>query len=207
MKIFARTIFLFFVIFSCKDSSIVPSDQVSYFNKNVGSRIPLATAEAWIGRFDRSNGRTKTDDLVISAEKLKSLLDPIDEKLGVSFHRAITSEGHYRTLLIGVYMNGSLGTAYDLESGNSISENIRIDWCLRYKEQNVKGPWSHFFGIEVFNQITASDGFEKLGVHFGLNDENVTQLILLAWSTEHSTGRSESATAYDMSFPCPNTCP
>lgn len=190
-----------------KDSAL--GNQVSPFNKSVGEKIPMDVAQRWIAKYrSQSNARTEEAPNLSQAD-LGAVLNPIQEKLGVSFHRAMDADGGYHILVVPVSEGVSPWentNVLDANTNTLLASNIGAEWAERYKTNNPDGIWSHFFGIHVFEHA-----FGNMELVEAQNDQGVQQLLLFVWgggSNAIESGRSAGAQpdVYDHSVVCPPNC-
>lgn len=194
-------------LINCHDSKNTSSKQVSAINKNVGLKIPMDVAERWISRYRKANSARSEQIPNITPESIAEILDPVDERLGLSFHRAIDPSGNYHILVAPVNQNVPFlyaGKIFDATTSSMVNLADAEQWSERYKTENSAGIWSHFFGTHVFEQA-----FSSIQLQEALNDNNIPQLLLFIWRDDASSnGRTNGTTVdvYDASGLCPNLC-
>jgi hypothetical protein len=209
MKKVTSLLAILLLLFNCQESKDSTSaNQVSPFNRNVGKLIPMNVAERWINRYKENNTTARSEDHPgITEVELSSILTPLDEKLGVSFHRALDEDGEYHILVVPVKEGQS---AWSSEQILDASNNVLIDaqtaeaWADRYKAENPDGIWSHFFGIHVFESE-----FDTIQLVDALNDQDAPQLLLfISRNSNIGSGRiqGDAIEVYDASVPCPTIC-
>jgi hypothetical protein len=209
MKKVTSLLAILLLLFNCQESKDSnPSNQVSPFNRNVGKQISMDVAERWINRYKEKNNTARIEeDPSITEAQLNSILSPLDEKLGASFHRAIDEDGEYHILVASVTEGQSAWSSEQiLDASNNVLINAQTAeaWTNRYKAENPNGVWSHFFGIHVFEQA-----YVNIDLHEALNEQDAPQLLLFIWrSSSTGNGRTQGDTVdvYDASAPCPPTC-
>jgi lambda repressor-like predicted transcriptional regulator len=209
MKKVTSLLAILLLLFNCQESKDSTSaNQVSPFNRNVGKQISMDVAERWISRYKEKNNTARIEeDPSITEAELNSILTPLDEKLGASFHRAIDEDGEYHILVASV-MEGQ--SAWSSEQILDASNNVLINaqtaeaWANRYKAENPNGIWSHFFGVYVFEQH-----YVNIDLHEARNDQDVPQILLFITrnqSVDNGRSTEETIDVYDVSAPCPATC-
>jgi hypothetical protein len=192
-----------------KDLSIANSK--SLFKKEVGEQIPLDVAARWVARFRNTHAGREATNPTLSAEVLNALLNPLDDKLGVVLQHATDEDGLHHILIIPYKSNTSLWntTVLDANSGEMIENETGESWAAVYKSENPSGPWSHFFGINIFESILGNSHFSSLEIVPGLNESYTNLLVLYAFNVNsNESGRTEGdgVQAYDASILCPTAC-
>jgi hypothetical protein len=141
---------------------------------------------------------------------LEHVVDAIGEYDGVYFHHSL--EGYNYHILVIPYKGAqSLWTAtvvVDANSDSMVDVATASLWAERYVAQNPDGPWSHFFGRQIFETILSSDAFEEIEIVPAINDAGLPQLLLYVSYTGGATnGRTQGQVeVYDQSNQCPPFC-
>lgn len=93
--------------------------------------------------------------------------------------------------------------AFDGSEGSQIDLTVAARWTARYR---VAGGeiHAHFFGREILQQILDQDGCMGIRVYYGLDDNGVSQLILVGANAD-AEDLYEGIVA-DYADPCPNNC-
>jgi hypothetical protein len=213
MQHMKKSTFLFalvlLVLFNCHESKdTIQENQIAPLNRNVGKKISMEEAQRWINRFkEKGSSSRNQSEPNVTYDRLSLILNPIDEKIGVSFHRAIDEAGSYHILLVPLKEGTTLwDQEYVLDAnGNTlINTEIGRGWANRYRSENPNGVWSHFFGTHVVDQE-----FSNIVLADATNDQGMPQLLLFMWRNPDSGGgrsNAETPDVYDASAPCPPTC-
>jgi hypothetical protein len=222
MKAFVTlaSLFIAAVILSCQDSKEIAPDanQNIGFYKNIGAQISVETANRWIDAYQKLNndGRIDLFPYTISKDLIESALESVTDPVGVAFHHGIDDEGEHHFIAIPV--DGALsvwsdtpGKIYvDANNDEVISWEVARSWASAYEEQNPNQVWFHFFGVNIFNEMSTLSYFRKVDVVPALNDLDLTPQVLLIVrninSLSNGRGLDGGSTVYDMSSPCP-PCP
>jgi hypothetical protein len=210
MKLISSSLLIIFIIVTvgCREASD-DSARGQNLNATVGHEIPLETAERWIAKTKSSSSREGTT-YNITAPQLENLLQAVPSKIGIAFHHATDDNGVYHILLIPVaeqtdFWNSP--TIVDANTNSTVDNETAKAWAKRYKEANPGKVWYHFFGVNMFNEITSNLNFNYFNLAPALNDSDVPQLVLLVWNNkQNSTGgrsKDEGPVAYDDSNRCP----
>jgi lambda repressor-like predicted transcriptional regulator len=209
MKKVTSLLAILLLLINCQESKdSTPANQVSPFNRNVGKQISMDVAERWMNRYKEKNNAAKTEDHQgITEAQLSTILTPLDDKLGVSFHRAIDKTGEYHILVVPIKEGQSTWSSEQiLDATNNVLIDAQTaeDWADRYKNENPDGIWSHFFGIHVFESE-----FDTIQLVDALNDQDAPQLLLfISRNSNAYNGRiqGDGVEVYDASVPCPTIC-
>lgn len=215
----ARVISLAFLLFSCqdgRDNLQQPLSEADYY-KTIGEPIPLETAMEWIGNYQqRRNGEGRVELLssyTVSAGQMEALLASTSNLVGVAFHYGIDEAGSTHIVLIPIDETLSLWSTIpgrifvDANSGEEISQSLARGWAQRFANENPSDVWFHFFGKNIFDDMTALPYFNDVDIEPALNTLNLEpELLLIVWNESlNLSGRTsaENATVYDASNACP----
>lgn len=185
--------------------------------KTIGEEIPFETGMKWIEFYQEKNsnqGREKIlFDYMVSNVQMDTLLHSVTDLVGVAFHYAIDSLGVKHILLIPVDDSLSLWSSrpgrvfVDANTGTEISQDVAYAWAQNYKDANPTRIWFHFFGKNIFDEMTALPYFNSIDIEPAINILNLKpQLLLIIWNDALITnGRTtdDPATVYDASNACP----
>jgi len=219
--IFSVTFFLGLSLLGCQDSKDETTALTDLSSiRKIGMQIPVETANRWIDTYKNSNGsdqgRLLLNPYYTSHESLSSALASIPTLAGVAFHHAIDDSGVHHFIIIPVDASLSLWSAsssqiyIDANNNSPINRAVAQSWTSRYKQANPNSIWFHFFGSNIFDEMSGIPYFDDMDIVPALNDLNLTQQLLLV-ITDNSIlgigGRVKSeTTVYDASSPCP-PCP
>lgn len=200
-----------------KDAKETPFDNEFY--KNVGKEIPFEVGMRWLDEYRKQhNIQGRADALYsVSALQLNLLLLSEPTLTGVVFHYGLDENGvkHIIVIPIGASMtmwSSSLTRVIvDANTGNPISQEVAQTWTANYVNANPNEIRYHFFGKNIFDQITALLFFKELDIEPAINDlDQSEQMLLIVWKTVLGDvlGRTKSqqGVVYDASNPCPPTC-
>lgn len=205
-------IFLLALLSHCQDpDSNAVHTLPKVLTRSVGFEISTRTAERWINH-QRSQSASKVEKSAIAAEDLDMLLLNVTEAFGVILHHALDEEDHHHILIEPVREDLILwtnGNVFDATSNEFVDVSKARRWTTLYKSMHTFGPWSHYFGADIFAEITALQGFDRIEIVPAINDLDVPQLLLYSfYIMEPANGRSknEEVKIYDGSAVCPPTC-
>jgi hypothetical protein len=186
------------------------TDANNIFTKSVGGSISPEVAARWVERR-RSHASGREQNFNVTADKLNALLDQVDDKLGVILHHAQDPDGEHHLFITPVksdlqsWSNGSVLDAATNEFTDALQAK---NWVLDYKEKHPDGPWSHFYGIDLFDEIRAIEALNRLEIIEGEDESGKFQTLLYAWANDLQSGRTqEQASVFDISLICPSACP
>jgi hypothetical protein len=210
MKQFIKSIFAVLLLtVGCREASD-DSASIQTLDVNVGHEIPLETAERWMALYKTKSTTGREGSYSVTALQLENLLQPVTDKIGVAFHHATDENGVYHILLIPVSAQTSLWNSpivIDANTNTAIDNNTAEAWAKRYKDAHAGEVWYHFFGVNMFNEITSRSDFNYFDIAPALNDNNEPQLLLLVWNNKGNStgGRSKDGgpVTYDDSNRCP----
>lgn len=203
---------LILVLSSC-DHAIEKKENDSaenIFTKSVGGPISSEVAARWVERKIRASGRQES--FSVTADNLNVLLERVDNKLGVILHHAQNPDGEHHIFIAPVksdLQSWSNGEVLDATSNEFVDASLASGWAFAHKALNPQGPWSHFYGIDLFDEITSTIGFSRMDIMPGEDDGGQSPILLYVW-TESSiaNGKIKSeASVYDRGAVCPPVCP
>jgi len=188
--------------------------------KKVGMEIPVETGMQWMEAFQQKNnpsGRLLFPDYSVSDDLMETLLESVDNLVGVAFHHAIDASGEHHFIIIPVDGTLSLwndidGRLYvDANTNTTVSQETAREWAHTYELDNPGEIWFHFFGSDIFEEMTDLPFFHKIQIEPAINILNLTPQLLLIVSAEGILGlggrvSTETTKVYDASNPCP-PCP
>lgn len=207
----------------CQDSKDVaqPLSEKDFY-KTIGEEIPVETAIKWMElyRKERSlQGRLEGSPFYsVSADHLKAALTSADDLVGVAFHHAIDDNGERHILVIPVDATLALWSSdasrilLDANTNTQISPDVASAWASNYKDAYPAEKWFHFFGKQVFDQMSALPHFSSVELEPAISELDFTpQLLLIVPNNEvesDSSGRTSTlsllyAVVYDASNSCP----
>jgi hypothetical protein len=210
-------------LLACQDTKEEPGTatvhDISAYKK-IGTRISYETGTRWMDAYNQKNniqGRLGITPYALSASQLQTAMQSVSNLVGVAFQHAIDDEGTHHFIVIPIDSSLSVwssipGRIYiDANSNTEISRNVARSWAQHYEEENADGIWFHFFGSNIFAEISAISYFSTLDIVPALNDLDLTPQLLLVIRNEqlNITGRSaedDEPLVYDASSPCP-PCP
>ena len=219
-KFFAGlSLFVGVSLLSCEETG--SNDQISVSTishyRTIGAPIPFATGMHWIDLYNERNpssARTQLlDHFELSESMTLELMNSVSDLVGIAFHYGNDVFGQKHIIAIPVDNTMKLwtdipGRIYvDTNSGSVISQSTASTWAQNYKNQNPSSIWFHFFGEDVFLEITALPFFNSIDIQPALNELLAPQLLLVIWNESLSLGRSQSeeeGAIYDASNPCPH---
>jgi hypothetical protein len=207
-------------ILSCQDSKEDRSTPDIEFQKSIGMQIPVETGMRWIDTYNKKNnisGRDNTSPYSISASQLNAMRLSVLLPVGIAFHHAYDNDGNHHIIAIPVDLSMTLWsgllprTYVDANTNTQISRSTAMEWTQNYVDAHPGEIWFHFFGNNIFDEITSLSFFNDIEIEPAINDENLTpQLLLIVAeeSEESEVGRTQqsSMAVYDASSPCP-PCP
>lgn len=181
------------------------------FTKSVGGLISPEVAERWVER-KRSHSSGREQNFNVTADKLNALLDQVDDKLGVILHHAQGPNGEHHLFITPVksdLQSWSNGSVLNAATNEFTDASQAKNWVLDYKEMHPDGPWSHFYGIDLFDEIRAIDGLSRVDIVPGETEEGQLPMLLYVWK-ESSTSNGklqQEASVFDRGYVCPTVCP
>jgi hypothetical protein len=208
-----KKIFFFVILIAtfatCQDSNNSSANTAQSL-RNVGAKITNEEALRWTTRF--KDGKTKRQQTTaISRASLEQVVNNFTDYDGIYFTHAIEGDKHHVILL--PYKDGhslwTAATAIDANSDSEIDVATASVWAEQYVKQNADGPWSHFFGRNMFETILSRGDFENMEIVPAINDAGLPQLLLVvSYSSTLVSGRTQGAVeVYDHSNQCPPYCP
>ncbi|MBT1705070.1 hypothetical protein [Chryseosolibacter indicus] len=223
-----KNLFAFIVVFvaasmlACqdgKDESGAVVHDLSFY-KNIGTQIPVETGMRWLETYKKKNntsGRTNTSGYAVSAELLSSSLNSVTGLAGVTFHHAIDDAGERHIIIAPLDESLTVwapipGRIYiDANTNAPISRFKAREWAKNYEEAHPGEIQFHFFGSNIFDDISTIPFFTTLNIEPAINDlDQSPQLLLIVYNgdlvLDNSRVSSETMAIYDASSPCP-PCP
>lgn len=219
-------LYLTLSLLSCEDSSNElknpPSDNLVY--KNVGQEIPFETGMRWIEIYKQNNskeGRVIGSNSLLGLglpnsltdDNLEDLMECIPDIVGFAFHYATDGFGVTHILVIpideslSVWENEPGRIIIDARTNTTISQATAQTWAQTYKTAHPTDVWFHYFGINIFNEISGLFLFNEIEIQPALNELLAPQMLLLVWVNPLGLlgGRTKDASChvYDASNPCP----
>lgn len=202
-----------------KDDIKKPISQEDVY-KTIGEAIPFETGMEWIDNYRKGNSaQGRTESLLgysVSASTMNTLLSSVNDPVGVAFHYGKDVLGITHIVLIPVDESMSLwssvpGRIYvDANTGMQVTQSNAYTWASAYKNAHPNDIWFHFFGINIFHDMTALPYFSSVDIERGINTLELTpELLLVVWDEtldlDLSVGRAqtENAMVYDASNACP----
>lgn len=194
--------------------------------RSIGKQIPNETGVRWIqayrGSEEKAGRVNMLENYTVSASNLQTLLSSTEGLTGVAFHHALDANGEHHFIIIPVDESLSLWNGdkqyLDANTDTFISAATAQTWTANYEVVNPGQIWFHFFGANIFDDMSAIPYFETLHIEPALNDLNLTpQLLLIVLNEEGlldgllggllggrtSGGDGDGGTVYDASSPCP----
>jgi hypothetical protein len=207
-------------ILSCQDTREDAQTQQSLIEqyKNVGHQIPLQVGIRWMDTYNvkSSSGGRIAGTYSIDKDILETSRGSVPNFIGVAFHYGIDGAGVKHIIAIPVNESMSLwnpisGRIYvDANENAPVTQDVAYTWAQAYKAQNPNAIWFHYFGKNVFDEMTGISYFQNMEIIPATNDLDLTpQLLLVIEDPNLSNGGrtfSETTTVYDASYPCPR-CP
>jgi hypothetical protein len=206
---FPALLLLFFSQCEERNESIrnVPNDKI--FTKDVGGRVSDEVAARWVDRKRHSSGRE--GNFSVTADNVVALLEKTEDKIGVVIHHAVDDTGQHHLFIAPVkadLKSWSNSEVLDAASNEFTDSELAYAWVTDYKNQYPDGPWSHYYGIDMFNDIISTEGFNKIDLKFGQDDNGHLPILLYVSTHETINGKSQSqSTVYDNGAICPSACP
>jgi hypothetical protein len=199
---------------SKEDSKNTPSD-ISFY-RNVGKEIPFDLGMRWMEAYKKkqlTSGKVASLNFALTATQLNLVLQSVPNLTGVAFHYATDGLGATHILAIPVDESLSLwstipGRVYvDTNTGLQLTQATAEQWAQNYKNAHAGEIWFHFFGQNVFQEITSLSFFNSVDIEPAFNDQELTpELLLIVWNTVlgiTGRGKEDSGRVYDASNPCP----
>jgi hypothetical protein len=222
------TLYITLSLLSCEDSTnelkSPPTDNLVY--KNVGQQIPFETGIRWMEIYKQQEGKNSRavgspNSLLglglslpnsLTDDNLEDLMECIPDIVGFAFHYATDGLGVTHVLVIPIDESLSVWEEepgriiIDARTNAPISQATAQMWAETYKAAHPTGIWFHYFGINIFNEISGIPFFSDMDIQPALNDLLAPQMLLLVWINPLSIlGRKKDAShmIYDASNPCP----
>lgn len=217
--IVVSAVLLSMALSGCQDAKDVaqPLSEKDFY-KTIGEEIPVETAIKWMElyRKERSaQGRVEDSPLFsVSAGQLKAALTSAEELVGVAFHHAIDDNGQRHILVIPVDATLTLWSSdiprvlIDANTDLELSAEIASDWAANYKAAHPEEKWFHFFGKDVFDQMSALPYFSTLELEPAISELDFTpQLLLIVPDNEVASSGRTSTLSDAVVFDASNSCP
>jgi hypothetical protein len=179
--------------FACQDtredSKNEPFDNTFY--KNVGKEIPFEVGMRWLNTYrTKQNIQGRTGALYsVSALQFNTMLLSVLDLTGVAYHYGLDAAGTTHIILIPIDGSLSLWSAIpgrifiDANTGLPISQSTAQAWANNYKSIHPDEIWFHFFGKNIFDEITSLLFFNSMDIEPALNDEGEPQILLIVWNS------------------------
>jgi hypothetical protein len=206
-------------ILACQDSkedAKYESQQLAAY-KTIGHQIPTETGLRWIETYNQRNniaGKLSLSGYSTSSSNLRKLT-ALPDLVGIAFHHGIDGNGIHHFIAIPVGPDLSVWSEtvekvfVDTNTDAVISREDAADWAGNYKSANPEQIWFHFFGKNVFDEISEIPYLNEVNIVPAVNDLDLSpQLLLVILDPLGILGRTADAgtTVYDASSPCP-PCP
>jgi hypothetical protein len=210
MKHIFALLIIICVLLGCQDSAKPLSDKKESL-REVGSIIEREDADRWRSQFElKSSASRQQSSFVITKASVQELVNSLDDYDGIYFHHAI--EGDKRHILVVPYKDGqslwNTSVVIDANSDTVVDAANSSRWAENYVSQNPDGPWSHFFGRNVFEEILSNEAFYEMEIVPAINDASLPQLLLyVSYLSRGTNGRAQAQVdVYDHSNQCPPFC-
>ena len=221
--IVASVVLLSVALSGCQESKDVaqPLSEKDFY-KTIGEEIPVETAIKWMElyRKERSaQGRSEgTPFYSVSADQLKGALSSAQDLVGVAFHHAIDDNGERHILVIPVDATLALWSSdttrilLDANTNTEISQEVASAWTSNYKDAYPNEKWFHFFGKDVFDQMSALPYFSSMELQPEISELDFTPQLLLIIPNNDVESDSSGRTAvlsllYAVVYDASNSCP
>ncbi|RAW02933.1 hypothetical protein [Pseudochryseolinea flava] len=205
-------------VLACQDSK----DEAKYDRqtlaayKQIGHQISNETGMRWIDKYNEKNNgaRLPLSAYGASANSLAKLRS-LEGLVGIAFHHAIDDQGAHHFILsavgedLQVWSDAEGKVFIDANTDAEIAVSEASEWTARYKEANPNEIWFHFFGSNVFEEISEIPYLDDVNIVPALNDLDLSPQLLLIILNNPLGILSRTADAgivYDASSPCP-PCP
>ena len=184
----------------------------------IGEEIPFETGMEWIEYYNKKKNIDGGKLEVVSsynvlASEVTALLQSTPDNIGIAFHYGQDNLGEKHIILIPIDGSMSIWSStaprifIDANTGNRITQVQAYMWTKQYQNANPNAIWFHFFGSNVFAEMSTVPFFNSLDIQPAIDVLNLTpQLLLIIWNEELvSSGRTtgEYAKVYDASNACP----
>lgn len=201
----------------CQESkdAVQPLSEKDFY-KTIGEQIPFETAVKWMDLYRKERtklGRSETTpSYSVSADQLKSAMTSADELVGIAFHHAIDEAGERHILVIPVdetltlWTSGTGRVFVDANTGSEITQEVASAWATNYKNEFPDEKWFHFFGKQVFDEMSSLPDFSSVELEPAVSALDLSQqlLLIILDGESDSSGRTELfALVYDASNACP----
>jgi hypothetical protein len=149
----------------------------------------------------------------VSATEITTMMQSTPDFTGIAFHYGLDNLGEKHIIVIPIDATLSIWSSsaprifIDANTGNRISQVQANMWTQQYKNANPDAILFHFFGSDIFAEMTTVPFFNSLDIQPAINVLDLTpQLLLVIWNEDLvSFGRTahEYARVYDASNACP----
>lgn len=195
------------------------------FYKSIGMQIPVETGIRWMDFYNKEHniqGREGASPYKISPEQLAKVRGSVLGLIGLAFHHALDDAGEHHFIVVPIDITLSVWTGLpgrvylDANTNTEIPKNVAHAWATNYQNEHPEEVWFHFFGNNIFDEITGISYFTELQIEPALHDVELTPELLLIIENVQNSGSQDSvsiggrimseSTVYDASSPCP-PCP
>lgn len=205
------------LMFACQDSREIKPVADTDRYKKIGEQIPNETADRWIELYaERNNtsGRDLLSSYSITRASLETLRQSVDVFVGIAFHHGIDADGEHHFLLVPIDETLHVWEPIDGRAIIDANTNLPIDyaqaeaWAVTYQTQSPGTVWFHFFGADIFDDITDIPYFQDMDIVPAVSDLDLSPQLLLVVSNGDTSASGKLANeddtfVYDMSSPCP----
>ena len=154
----------------------------------------------------------------VSAAQLRALLASTDELVGVAFHHAIDDAGQRHIVVIPVdqtlnlWSGDSTQILVDANTNTEISPEVAAAWTDNFKNEHPNEKWFHFFGKDVFDQMSSLPFFSSMELEPAISELDYTPQLLLivldnADESVSSSGRTSYLSLLGVVYDASNSCP
>lgn len=117
-----------------------------------------------------------------------------------------TSKGRSNTGRVG-------GTIFNSEVGDPIDLETAKLWASNYRGKNQGETRSHFFGLEIIQQILNESGCVGIRIYYAIDEKGEKKLLLVGVDAEGkdilpttTLLEGDGNIIADFSYPCPTYC-
>lgn len=199
-----------------REDAKAPISQKDFY-KTIGEQIPFETGMEWIDNYQTkasASGRTESlSRYHVTASTLQAALASVSNPVGISFHYATDEAGETHILLIPIAESMQLWAdapgriIVDANTDSEIPPSTAQAWVSAYTDAHPAGIWFHFFGVDIFRDMSALPFFSEVDIQRGINTAELTpELLLIVWNNILSTPLGRTMTdgvVYDASNACP----
>lgn len=208
-----------FLVLNCQNADDKYLNETSLgqssLKRDVGKQIPFEQAQGWLKNLQgktSSNGWEKNDpSFSLDPTKFKQLLTSLPGIVGLVFHYGIDENDVRHVIVIPIDETLSLfsspKTIVDANSNTVVQQSVAREWIENYRKKYPDQIRSHFFGVNILNEINSMAGFSNMEMKRALSGEGIPQLLLFVWREGTGGGRIKSdPLVYDYGDPCPPRC-